>query len=91
MSFLDELEIEQSGRGGSITYKEEDKRAVFGWEFSMGGVTIFVPTLEQWDNEFPWAAGRRAEVLLRVAEGVKWRKAPTATYEIDDDAIEFHF
>lgn len=91
MSCLDELEIEQTGRGGVITYKEENHRATFGWEFSIGGVTLFVPTNEQWDREYPWAAGRRAEVLLRVAEGVKWRKAPTATYEIGEDAIEFRF
>lgn len=91
MSFLDELEISEEGRGGTITYREGDHRLAFAWEFAVNGVLVFVPSTAQWDANAPWAAGRRAEVLLRVAEGVKWRKAPGATYTIDEQCIDMRF
>src|SRR5947209_1180984 len=67
------VEIDQTGRGGSVSYTEDGQTLSLDWEFAVGGVDIFVPTPEEWDAYWQnrgaiWAAGRRQEILERVAE-----------------------
>ncbi len=90
------VEINQSGRGGTIYYFEGDQRLAFDWEFSMSGTTVFVPPPGQWDKScesagFAAAAGRRNEILERTAVEVCRQKASGAKYEIGDNWLEFVF
>jgi len=90
------VEIIQSGRGGSINYIENEQALRLDWEFAMDGAYVFAPTPAQWDaywqsNNIPWAAGRRQEILERVAEEVRRQKAQTAKVTMDDDCIHFKF
>jgi hypothetical protein len=92
-----QVEIEQAGRGGTISYREgRGKRLVFDWEFSTAGVDIFIPTVEQWEalSDQPrksWLKGRRQEILERVVEEIIRQKAPVASAKIEDSWIELRF
>ena len=90
------VEISQSGRGGSINYTENEQALRLDWEFAMDGAYIFVPRPEQWDaywqsNNIQWAAGRRQEILERVAAGVRQQQAQSSKVTIEDDCIHFKF
>jgi hypothetical protein len=90
------VEISQSGRGGSINYTENEQALRLDWEFAMDGAYIFVPTPELWDaywqgNNIQWAAGRRQEILERVAEEVRRQKAQSSKVTIEDDCLHFKF
>ena len=91
-----QVEIGQSGRGGTITYREGAGSLSFDWEFSMDGADVFVVTPEQWDancrgRDAAWAAGRRQEILERVAAEVRRQQAASATISIEDQWIHFQF
>jgi hypothetical protein len=90
------VEIEQTGRGGTITYTEDGGSLSFDWEFAIGGADVFVTTPELWDancrgRNAAWAEGRRQEILERVAEEVRRQKATSATLSIEDQWIHFDF
>lgn len=90
------VEIQQTGRGGTIIYFENADSLSFDWEFAINGVDMFVPTPEQWDancqgRNAVWAAGRRLEILERVADGVRKQKATSAVVTIDDNWVHFNF
>jgi hypothetical protein len=90
------VEISQSGRGGSIHYTENEQALRLDWEFAIDGAYVFVPTAEVWDaywqsNKIQWAAGRRQEILERVAEGVRRQQAQSASVTFEDDCIHFKF
>lgn len=58
-----------------------------------GGVTPFIvkgPSPRDWDEQVPWAAGRRKEVMLRVAEEIgRQIGTPIFTWGDDDTTLEF--
>ena len=89
------VEIDQSGRGGRVSYIENEQTISFDWEFAINGVDLFVPTPEQWDaywqSDAEWARGRRQEILERVAEEVRKQKAAGAEVTIEDNWIHFGF
>jgi len=90
------VEIEQSGRGGTIRYVENGEALSFDWEFAMDGADVFVPAAEQWDTfcagrNAGWAKGRRSDILERVAAEVREQKAKCSTVTIDDTWIHFAF
>ena len=82
-----EVEITQSGRGGSIFYRENDQVVSFGWEFALDPALalIFGPKASQWDRAAPWAQGRQDEIFQRVAEEVVRQKAQGCDFETDLD------
>jgi hypothetical protein len=81
------VEITQSGRGGSIRYREGDREIPFDWEFAMSPAIalIFGPAAGSWDVSHPWAAGRRAEVYAFVGGEVARQKAEGAEADVDLD------
>jgi hypothetical protein len=90
------VEIDQSGRGGSIRYIENGQALVFDWEFAIDGAYVFVPTAEQWDaywqsNNLSWAQGRRQEILERLSEEVRQQKAQSSKVTVEDSSIHFQF
>jgi hypothetical protein len=90
------VEITQDGRCGQDIYVEDGKRLPFDWEFSAAGVTIYVPTPQEWDAycekyDAVWAKGRRREILERVAQEVRRQKVKSARFEILDHWVELSF
>jgi hypothetical protein len=81
------VEIAQSGRGGSITYREGGDTAAFDWEFGTSSAIalVFGPTAHVWDRQYPWAAGRQAEIYDFVGAEAVRQKAPDARFEVDLD------
>lgn len=90
------VEIHQSGRGGRVSYTENGQELLFDWEFSIGGVDIFVSAPENWDafcrrSNAASAEGRRQEILERLAEEVRQQKAKSSSISIEDNWIHFYF
>jgi hypothetical protein len=79
------VEIEQSGRGGSIYYREDKHSITFGWEFASPPALalIFGPTSQVWDSAHPWAAGRQREIFELVGAEVVRQKAPGYYFDYD--------
>ncbi|MFB3920709.1 MAG: hypothetical protein ACE145_03260 [Terriglobia bacterium] len=86
------VEIEQSGRGGSIYYHEGKETIIFGWEFALSPALalIFGPTAQVWASAHPWAAMRQAEIYETVGEEVVRQKAPGCAFKVnlDEGVIE---
>lgn len=90
------VDIDQSGRGGRISYAENGNTMCFDWEFAINGATVFVPSPDEWDLRCQkegggWARGRRQEILERVAQEVRRQKAGSASVSIEDHWIQFEF
>jgi hypothetical protein len=79
------VEITQSGRGGSIYYREGESSVPFDWEFALSPVLaeIWGTKAKIWDQTHPWAAGRQAEIFDFVAKEVVRQKTNDCAFEID--------
>src|SRR5262245_59377628 len=80
------VEVVESGRSGSVNYKEPSGRISFYWEFG-GGDTVAIiwsGDMALWNSRYAWAVDRRREILERVAREVVRQKAPKCKAEIDD-------
>ena len=83
--------ISNDGRSGYVFYSEGLLRKhSFYWEFAGGDVvvSINVPSPVTWTAALPWAAGRRDEVLQRVAEELRRQQCPSCDPRIGDQWIE---
>ena len=69
--------IEETGRNGSVTYRDAAGSLSFYWEFGGGDTvaTLEVGTESEWRSRPPWAAARRTEILRRIADEVIRQKA----------------
>ena len=78
----------ESGRSGSVVYREPANSLAFYWEF--GGrdtvAIIQVSDAAAWKAQPSWAAGRRMEILGFVADEVIRQRAPDCRPEIDEEA-----
>jgi hypothetical protein len=83
--------IKQVAQYGTIHYFEVDQSAEikFSWEFGGGSVIvmIFSPPEVSWDKNYPWAAGRRQQIIERVAQETVRQRAPRNRYEIESDGM----
>ena len=91
-----EVEITQQGRGGIYYYTEHGVKLPFEWDFSSIGITIYVPTHGAWNefcrkNDAPWGIGRRQEILQRLGDEVRRRKAKSAQITIEDHWVQLSF
>lgn len=82
------VEIDQSGRGGSIYYREGPNTITFDWEFALPPaiVLIFGPNAKGWDASVPWAAGRQAAIYERVGADVVVMQVEGGSHVVDLDA-----
>ena len=85
------VEIVQQGPSGKILYSENGRVCEFYWEFSSGDtlVTVWIPAQAEWDAKYPWAAGRRTEILKSMAQEVRRRQAPTSRIVWEDTFLHF--
>ena len=82
------VEIITKGRCGWIYYREGANSVRFDWEFAGAGALalIFGTAARAWDNAYPWAAGRQAEIYDFVGAETVRQKAVSARFEVDLDA-----
>jgi hypothetical protein len=78
--------VEESGRSGSVIYREAEGAIVCPWEFSGGEavVAVRVGTAAEWLRSHPWAVGRREEILGRIAGEVVRQRAPSCFMQLDE-------
>jgi hypothetical protein len=80
--------VEGKGRSGDVVYAEGSNVARFYFELGGEDDVLFIislPRPERWDEELPWAKGRRAEIVSHVASEVIRREARGYRAEIDDE------
>ena len=72
-------------------YVETGGTCSFYWEF--GGndaiAMIWVPPPDEWDSLYPWAQGRRDEILGQMAEAVRRKQVSSGSIEITENIIYF--
>jgi len=86
----------RSGRGGWVYYDEDETTLPFDWDITSDGFEVYLPTSNEWDdfckqNHATHCIGRRQEIVERLAEEVRRKKARTAKVSIDDQGICFSF
>ena len=69
------INIIQKGPSGTVQYIEGLlKKNICEFYFEFGGgetvAIITIPTQEKWDAAYPWACGRREEIIQFVAKEV---------------------
>ena len=74
------------GPSGVARYCEGEHQHDFDWEFGGGDVivSIYVPGPAEWDVRVPWAAGRRDEVIGRLARAAARDQFPPGRFEIHE-------
>ena len=79
--------IEEHGRCGLIHYREGENVISFDWEFASGPAVVVIWPLhnERWEEMYPWAKGRKSEIIENVAGDVCRQKAPTCSFKINAD------
>jgi len=80
------VEVVESGRSGSIEYRESAGCISFYWEFGGGDTVaiIWVGDLALWGTRYPWAVDHRRAILEKVAHEVVRQKAPKCRADIDE-------
>jgi len=81
------VDIATSGRGGTITYREDDNQVRFDFEFadSPAVALLFGTTSAEWDALYPWAVGRQSSIYECVGAEVVRQQAAGGSYEYDLD------
>ena len=87
------INIVQKGPSGNVQYIEGWlKKNVCEFYFELGGgstvATVWIPAEDKWDAKYPWAGGRRKEIITFVAEEVRRTQSPSSTIKWEDD--RFH-
>jgi len=90
------VNIVREGRGGWANYTEDGMTLPFDWDITSDGFEIYVPRDDEWDNfctqnNATQCTSRRKEILERLAEEVRKKKAKNAKVTIDDMGISFSF
>lgn len=88
------INIIEQGRSGKIQYIEgslfKKNTCEFYWEFG-GGDTVAIIWFPKddaaWDAKYPWAAGRRMEIVRDMAEQVRKKQAPRSTLKWEEGTV----
>jgi hypothetical protein len=77
------VKIINQGSSGKVQYIEGWlKKNICEFYFEFGGADtvaiVTVPSEEKWDTAYPWARGRRQEIITFVAEEVHRTQAPSS-------------
>jgi hypothetical protein len=88
------VNIITKGSSGTIQYIEgglfKKNTCEFHWEFG-GADTVailwFPKDDAEWDRKYPWAAGRRMEIVKDMAEQVRKQQAPSPRLKWEDGTV----
>ncbi|HCR70461.1 MAG TPA: hypothetical protein DIW23_03375 [Anaerolineae bacterium] len=88
------VKVITKGRSGTIQYIEgglfNKKTCEFYWEFGGAGtfaIIWFPKTDAEWDKQYPWALGRRMDVVRDMAEQVRKQQAPSSALQWGDGVV----
>jgi hypothetical protein len=88
------IKIITEGRSGKIQYTEgsllKKNTCEFYWEFGGGdavAIIWFPKTDAEWDKKYPWAAGRRMDIVKDMAEQVRKKQAPSSTLKWEEGTV----
>ena len=88
------INIITKGPSGTIQYIEgsffKKNTCEFYWEFGGADTVamIWFPKEDgEWDKKYPWAAGRRMEIVKDMAEQVRKKQAPSSTLKWEDGTV----
>jgi hypothetical protein len=78
------VKVLNQGPSGKVQYTEglfKKNVCEFYFEFGAGDTVaiITVPAADKWDAAYPWAGGRRKEILTFVAEELRRTQAPSSS------------
>lgn len=85
------VDIRVANRSGTVRYSEPGRGDhTFDCEFGGGNtvLVVYAPFPQKWDAELPWAAGRRQEVLERLAHEVILQKARGCRFVVHEGGVE---
>jgi hypothetical protein len=88
------INIITKGPSGTIQYIEgslfKKNTCEFHWEFG-GADTVaiiwFPKDDAEWDRKYPWAAGRRMEIVRDMAEQVRKQQAPSSRLKWEEGTV----
>ena len=91
-----EVRIVRNGRGGCVYYYEDGATLPFDWDITSVGFEVYLPPSNEWDdfceqNNATACIGRRQQIIERLIEEVRRKKAKKAKVSIDDLGISFSF
>jgi hypothetical protein len=91
-----EVKVAREGRGGTVYYREGGQTLPFYWDITVDGFEVYVPTPDEWDefcrkNNADQCKNRRQEILERVAEEVRRKRAKSAVVTMDGMGIHYSF
>lgn len=86
----------REGRGGWVYYREDGTTLPFDWDITSDGFEVYLPPSAEWnefckENNATQCIGRRQQIVERLAEEVRKKKAKKAKVTIDDLGIGFSF
>lgn len=86
------INVIQKGPSGTVQYIEGWlKKNICEFYFEFGGgdtvAIIWIPAEGEWDAKYPWAAGRRKEILTFVANEVRRTQAKSSTIVWEDKSF----
>jgi hypothetical protein len=96
MSVNYKVNIVRDGRGGWVYYCENEATLPFDWDITSDGFEVYLPPATEWDdfcnqNNATQFIGRRRQIVERLAEEVRRKKAKKARVTVDDMGISFSF
>ena len=76
--------------------REDGSTLPFDWDITSDGFEVYLPRSAEWNefckqNNAMQCIGRREEIVKRLTEEVRRKKAKTAKITIDDMGISFSF
>ena len=79
------VSIRQAGRSGTILYREGSNDLRFYWEFGTGEVllSIFLGTIEDWQQYESWCRERRSIIAERISAEIAGSQSPLCTGKLD--------
>jgi hypothetical protein len=83
------VEIESSGRTGTVTFRRGETKLDFDFELGGGGgvAAIFVPHETQWEAQTGLALAERPGILDFIGAETVRLQAPSCTWRVGNDAV----
>ena len=85
--------FDEQGPDGYVRYEEGGRTLSFYWAFGAGNIiaSISVGDDAEWRADYPEFAGRREEIIARIAAASIRERAPTSRWEIDSTGRFLNF